>query len=384
MHATRKLLGIGIAAILLGFCPSAAGAAEVYADLGIGGELSSNVYLDDTREWDVLTVPRLALGVGLAEIWAVEYEGEVDIFARHTELFFHRHALGVSLEPTWGDEGENLFSAGLSYAAQKHADAYEAIDHVEPALELAVELEPAPWLRWTLSQEASYRLFYNDTASDSLDLWTETELAFTLPSRTTLAPRVGYGFRYYPRQDLSVTDDTNDQQITVGAHLSQAVGKRGGLRADYEYLHNLGESGLIARKLTQTEFTYLGEEFLFTGHVAEVGYKQLFESGWSFGLEARFEWRFYDGWIAEDEDGAGSGSGAGAGQGGAEAEASREDQRLAPRAFVEYVWTPDEESSPAVPELSLALSYEYLRQWSNLRAFDTDRHIVGLSLTLSW
>lgn len=361
--------------------PAVARSAGVYADVTVGGELTSNVFLDRKREWDFLTAPELVLGVAFADDWAVEYEGEADVYARHPDLFYHRHALALLLGPTWGEEDEHRFSAGLSGRTQQHTDAYEAIDFVEPALDLEVRLEPERWLAWSLSQGLSYRLFYNDTASDSLDLWTETGLTFTLPSRTTLGPRVGYGFRYYPRQDLAVTDDTTDHQITAGAHASQALGERGGLRADYEYLHNVGASGLIERKLTDTEFTYLGEEFLFTGHRAELGYKQLFESGWSFGIEARFEWRTYDGWLLEDE---GGGTEPGNGPGAQDGDPWREDQRLAPRAWLEYAWTPGEDRPGAIPEVAVTLSYEYLRQWSNERTFDTDRHSAGLTLVLSW
>ena len=49
-----------------------------------------------------------------------------------------------------------------------------------------------------------------------------------------------------------------------------------------------------------------------------------------------------------------------------------------------YLWTPDESTSAAVPEVAVTVAYGYVRQWSNSTWYDTDRHDGRLSLRLAW
>jgi hypothetical protein len=362
--------------------PGVARAVTPYADVGVSAELTSNAYLDRWREWDFIIAPQLAAGLDLNDLWTLGYSGGADLYTRNTELAFQRHALHVLLEPTWGEEDENAFFLELSAQAQANTDSYDAINFFAPALEVGLRLEPAPWFRWELSEKGSYRLFYNDTASDSLDLWTDTSLMFTLPSRTTLGPIAAYGFRYYPRQDPAVADNTVDQQIEVGARITQALGERGGLRAEYRYLYDIGINGMVERKmLSDAAFGYLGEEFLFSGHRAELGYKQLFGTGWQLGLEVAFETREYDGWPISDDEEADAAAGNGASASAADV---RSDQRLEPGGWLEYGWAPSEDASRGIPEVTVRLGYSFLRQWSNDRAYDTYRHLASLSAAVSW
>ena len=260
--------------------PPSAHAVDFFADLGLDSFYTSNAYLDRQQEWDVGFVPSVGLGVDFADYWGAGYMGQLGVFTQHSELLYHSHELYLLANPAWGEEQENEFFAQLSVSTQRNDEAYSYINYIRPTLDLRTALEPKDWARLIFSQSLSYRWFYGDVASDSVDLWTDVSVTFTAPTRTTLTPRASYGFRYYPRQDLSVTDTTMDHQFVFGMHLSQGLWERAGLQADYAYRYLLGESGLISRQLDTIEISYVGEEFLFGGHRAELGFKQLFEGGW--------------------------------------------------------------------------------------------------------
>jgi hypothetical protein len=346
-------------------------AADFYSDVEIGSFYTSNVYLNSLEEWDLAIAPKLGIGLDFQDYWSIGYHGGLDAFVKHRDLFFHKHELYFVANPTWGVEDENEMAARLSLKTQRNTETYSSINFVEPALDFLLAMEPVQWFRWSISQTFFYRLFYNDVASDSFDSWTSGSMTFTAPSRTTVSPRLAFGARFYPRQDTSVTDDTSDQQIEAGLHLSQGLWESGGLQADWAYLHSIGASGLIQQKLTDVEFSYIGEEFLFSGHQAELGFKQIFENGWSFGFGAKYEFRTYGGWWVLDEN-------------GDPTDVERQDQRLEPAGWLEYSWLPGEHASSAAPSFKTSLEYSYLRQWSNDEWYDTDRNLVELSFELGW
>ena len=347
------------------------GSAELFAEIEASSRYTSNVYLTRQEEWDLTVAPSAGLGVDFADFWTLGYTGFLEAYTRHRDLLYHKHELYLLLNPAWGEEGENEALVDLSVETQRNTDTYASINYVRPKLDLMVEMEPVLWFRWSLSEEVSYRWFYDDVASDSVDSWTTGSITFTVPSRTTISPRVAYGHRYYTRQDRSQTTDTMDRQIEAGVHLSQGLWESAGLQAGYVYVHAIGQSGLVLRKLTSTQFSYIGEEFLFTGHRAYLGFKQVFDVGLSFWLGADYEFREYEGWSVIDSDGNPTGE-------------QRQDNRIGPGAWIEYGWWPDDEASSATPEVRVTLQYSYLRQLSNDWFYDTDQHVVGLSLNLAW
>ena len=228
-------------------------------------------------------------------------------------------------------------------------------------------------MRWSLSEHVSYRWFYDEAPNDSLDSWTRTSLTFTAQTRTTITPRVAFGNRYYPHPGVAGTNDRGDQQLEVGLHASQGIWTGAGLQADYAYFHAFEDSLLVLRQVTSEEFNYIGEEFLYTGHLALFGFKQVFESGTSFGLTVTFRHKRFGGWTALNSVGEPLPDGA-----------ERTDRQLEPAIWLKHTFWPKEDASRAVPAVSLGLDYAYLRQWSNDYWFDTDRHLATATIDLSW
>jgi hypothetical protein len=351
-----------------------ASAADFFIDPDVSSFATSNVYLNQEEQWDVELVPRLDTGIEFADFWAAGYGGQVDLYTRHADLNSHSHEVYVFADPAWGDESQNEFFAKLSGFTRQNSDSYSDINYLSPQFELKLEMEPEHFFRWALSQSVSYRWFYEDAAITSLDFWTFASTTFTAQTRTTLSPRVGFGFRYYTDHASQGSRDRSDQQIEAGIHVSQSLWQRGGLQADYAYLHAFEDSSLIVYKYDTAEFSYIGEDFLFTGHTAYVGLKQLFNSGFRFGLGLRFDTRTYGGWKAMKE----------VDNNETQMEYDRQDKRLSPDCWLEYVYWPDENDSKTVPEFKTAIAYSYLRQWSNDDWYDTDEHVVRVNLGLAW
>jgi hypothetical protein len=301
----------------------------------------------------------------------VGYEGGAAAYLDHSDLFFHRHELFSSVNPAWGEGGKHEFLAELSAVTQRNADAFSAVNLVQPSLLLMLAMEPTQWLRWSIEEQAAYRLFYDDTEMDSIDSFTRASILFTAKTRTTVAPRIAFGYRGYPRISKQQGQDTSDLQLEAGAHLSQNVAAGVGLQADWAYRHAFEESVLIARSMGLPSFSYIGDDFLFTGHIAALGMKSIFENGISFGLDIHFAYKKYLGWSVLDGDGVPEGY-------------DRTDQQLEPSAWLQYTLIPKEGASAAAPEFSVTLSYAYLRQWSNDPWYDTFRHVVRLGFEAAW
>jgi hypothetical protein len=341
----------------------------VVANAGLRTSAFSNVFADGSEEWDLALSPRAELGYDFARIWSAGYTGELHAYTQHAELLSHRHELYLFANPAWGAEGENEFVAEVTAETVRNQPEFEELNLVQPTLLLGLEMEPVHWFRWRLSASLAYRLFYDDAPSDSVDAWGRGGLTFSLPGRTTLSPGIACGFRYYPSQDLAITDDDNDQQIEAGLGIGQALWDRAGLRLDYAYLYAVGDSGLLARKVTEQQFSYLDHDFLYSGHRASAALKQVI--GTATTLEASFSLRErrYAGWGAIDE-------------GGLPMDEDRRDLLLTPAVFLGQVFYVggDEEEEASGLELGVDLEYGYTRQWSNSDWYDTDAHVGSLTL----
>jgi hypothetical protein len=233
-------------------------------------------------------------------------------------------------------------------------------------------MEPLAWLRWQLSAQAAYRWFYDDSPSDSLDIWTRAKLAFMLPTRTSLFLRAAFGYRSYTNPDASTGMDESDRQAEAGIHLGQSLGRNTGLQLDYAYLFALDDAGVLTRLLTLEQFSYLGESFLFSGHQATVGLKHRFGTGSTLGINLRFESRAYAGWPAIDRQGRLTGE-------------DRIDRRLAPGGYLSHtLWSRRKDSPACAPDIHLGIKYRFISQWSNSDWYDTSAHQASLSLWGSW
>jgi len=341
---------------------------QFFFEPGLTTTGTSNVFLDKSEEWDLALQPAAELGLNFARVWTVDYKGELNAYVNHRSLLSHWHGLSLFANPAWGEEGQHQLVVEVSGETLRNMRDYAEINIVRPGLRIMLEMEPAHFFRWRVSTELSYRLFYDDRPSDSVDSWTRARGTFTLPSRTTLSPRVGYGFRYYPLQDEAVSSDDKDHQVEVGLHASQALWEKGGLQLDYAYLRAIGDAGMLERKLTLEQFTYLDTDFLYSGHQAMLGFRQLLGQSWSLMESVRFEERAYAGWVAVDDAG----------------EAKDEDRRdlqLIPRALVEYTWaSKKQEDGVSRFGFGVNLSYQYTRQWSSSYWYDTSAHVGILSL----
>jgi hypothetical protein len=346
----------------------AAPAADLVAQLDIHTLASSNVFLDKSEEWDLVLRPSAELGVDFARYWSVGYNGVLNAYALHADLLSHWHEAYLFLNPAWGPDGENEAVVEVSLQTLRNQEAYQELNLLQPTLTAKLIMEPLNWFRWKISATGSYRYFYDDKPSDSLDAWARGELSFTLPTRTTLSPRVSYGYRHY--MNAGPDGNAQDQQITIGMHASQSLSRTAGLQLDYVYLYAFGDSGILSRKLTLDQFTYLGEEFLYSGHRAEAGFKQLLGKSSMVWLGLRLEQRDYAGWPAIDSEGRLSGE-------------NRSDLRLVPRVAFEYNWWPGEKPC-CVPDLKVGLEYRLMRNWSNHDWYDTTAHLAGISVWGSW
>ncbi len=345
-----------------------AGAADLVAQLDVRTLASSNVFLDKSEEWDLVLRPSAELGVDFSRYWSVGYTGELNAYTRHSDLLSHWHEVYLFLNPAWGQDGENELVLEASVQTLHNQEAYQNLNLLQPTLAAKVVMEPRGWFRWKVSVTGSYRYFYDDKPSDSIDAWARGELSLTLPTRTTLSPRASYGYRRYRHSGRN--GDAQDQQIGFGLHVSQSLSRTAGLQLDYVYLYAVGDSGILSRKLTQDQFTYLGEEFLYSGHRAEAGFKQLMGKSSAFWLGLRFEQRDYAGWPAIDSSGRLIGE-------------NRSDWRLVPRVAFEYNWR-SKNKPGCVPDVWVSLEYRLLCQWSNHDWYDTTAHVAGVSVWGSW
>jgi hypothetical protein len=354
-----------LCAVTTGLVAGPARAQEFSAAGAVGSVWTDNVFLMHTPEWDVSILPSLKAGMDFGTAWTLQYDGAAEIFTSHTDLTSHDHALRLQVNPAFGPDGRNEFLVALAVETLRNQAAYDGLNFVGGTLNAAVSLEPATWVAWQAGVAIRYRGFYDDRASDALDVLATTEVRFTLPSRTTLTPRLGYGFRY----NLGLTGpgrvERDDHQVDVGLHISQGLWAQGGLQADYSYRYLLSSSQALARKLTQTQFAFLTSDFLAGGHRAYLKYKQLLPRGWSMMAGLEFRTLEFPGWPATD-------------LGGTVVAANRKDQKLIPMASLGYT------HAFGQTELTVTASYSYIRQWSNAADYDTHAHQVGLNVGLQY
>lgn len=361
----RMLVVLGVAAGGLAVGP--ARAQEFSAAGAVGTAWTDNVFLMRTPEWDASVLPSLRAAMDFGTFWTLRYDGSAEIFTAHTDLTSHDHALRLQVNPAFGPEGRHEFLVALAVETLQNQEAYDALNLVAGHLNAAVSLEPTTWFAWLAGVELRYRGFYDDPQSDALDLLATTEARFTFASRTTVTPRLGYGFRYNLglKGQGQGRPDRDDHQLDVGLHLSQGLWSQGGLQADYGYRHLFSTSQALARKLTQTQFAFLTSEFLAGGHRAYLRYKQLLPRGWSVTGGIEFRTLEFAGWTATDVD-------------GAVVAADRRDRKLIPSASVGYA------RAFGSLKLNASATYAYIRQWSNAADYDTQAHQVGLTIGLEY
>ena len=341
---------------------------ELFAEVGETTTFNSNIYFDDSKEWDLVLSPNASLDLELGRLYGLGYSGQVSIFPRHSDLLFHVHSLYFLINPTWGEDNENELVVDLSATTHRNTDTFADVNLIEPMLFLSLNLSPYHWLSWSLSETVSYRWFYDNTISDALTTWSRGDVTFTAPTRTTIAPRIVFGLRHYPRETLS---DRTDHQLRAGLRLSQNLSEGVGLRLDYAYIHAFDDSVLTRRNVDALTFHYIGEDFLFTGHQTHAGWKMVLDNGFSADASLQFEYRRYGGWPVRDELGVATTK-------------TRTDRALAPSVLLAYQISPSESASPAVPGLKITLQYTFVRNWSNDDWYDTNRHLASLGLTLDW
>jgi hypothetical protein len=347
-------------------------AAEFRATAALQTFYTSNVFLDRSEEWDVAVQPSLGLGVDFSEYWSARYNGTLDVYAIHGDLLAGWNRLALIANPAWGKEDQNEFYAQLSIEALNNTSTYNSLDYLSPALTFGIVLEPTIWFRWKLSNQELFRLFYHDRPADGIDSRTGTEFTFTLPSRTTISPRLDYSCRFYTEPDRSMKNDRFDQQVEPGIHASQGLWETGGLQADYSYRQVIGSNALFDRQMSQTQFSYLGEDFLFSGHRASIKLTQIIPGGWKLAAGVEYQTRAYGDWPAVDSEGRDIG-------------VNRDDQRLTPGVDVEYKWSPPEKkTNSTVPAVRLSARYSFTKEWSNSYMYDTNWHFAAIDLALSW
>ena len=346
-------------------------AATPYVDVGVDSTFSSNVYLNADKENDWINAPFLNAAVDFGETWSTGYDGRFEGYLFHPDLLFHDHELFLLSNPLFGENGEHEATAEISIETQRNRDEFTKLNLLEPTLFLEIEMEPVPWLRCSLQETFSFQWFYEDAPSTSLTSWTQAKITFTAKTRTTAAPRFSYGMRYFPTTDNQVTSRQLDQQIEAGIHLSQGITEGIGLQADYSYVHAFDDSVLVLRNLTDVAFDFIGDAFIYTGHRALLGFKTLFGERFEVGITGDFARKAYGGWPVLDDQ-------------GVPTDEERVDTELGPKAWFKYTYYPRDDASPAAPEFSVSPHYAYRRIWSNESWYDTDRHLAGIELTLSW
>jgi len=352
-------------ALALGSIGGPARAQEISASAGLGHAWSDNVYISRTAAADHALVPSLRAGVDFATYWTVDYDGSAELYTEHTDLSSSAHTLRVIANPAWGDDDQNELALVAAVETLRNDDAYSSLNFVGPRLTAALTLEPLPWLAWQVAADVRYRRFYDDPVSDSLDLMPRGQVRFTLPSRTTLTPRVAYGLRYLPGlkggQGTGRPQRT-ESQIDAGLHVSQGLWATGGLQADYSWRHLFSASALLPTRLTQAQFAFLTTDFLAGGHRVYVKLKQVLPYGLS--LLAGGEWRTlrYSGWPAVDSAGLATAD-------------DREDRRLGPTASLAFV------HRFGGTRVGATLAYQWVRQWSTSYDFDTTGQLVTVEIS---
>jgi hypothetical protein len=342
------------------------------AEVDVVSFYTSNLFLDRSEKYDLAVRPSIELGAEFGDTWSAGYRGELNTYVEHEDLLSHWHQVHLVANPAWGDSDQHDFFSEFSLGTLVNREGHAVLNHVQPSLRTRLSMQPVGWFRWQAEASFSGRWFYDDSPSSSIDARASVALAFTLPSRTTISPRASYGYRHYLEQGETLSGDQSDQQADFGLHLSQGLWNRAGLQLDYSYRMAIGDSRQVQRMFTQAQSTYLGGDFLWSGHQAAVGFKHLIGESADIGFGISFQERAYAGWPALDLDGSSKGY-------------ERRDLVLAPRVFFDYVWRQEgSEPNPLLPDIGLRLEYTLTRQWSNSELYDTQVQMVAVSLWHSW
>ncbi len=348
-------------------------AAEWKSELGLQTLAFDNLFVDQSKQQDAALRPSWGLSMDFGDYWATGYKGEFNHYFETTTLQSHFHEVFLYANPVWGEEGQNEFVAELTVETLRNQDTFQILNYFQPALYLKTRLEPASWFAWQIGGKVLYRQYYDDqgdSSPDSVDGWLDAYGMFTLPSRTTISPKVAYGHRFYTHeQTAGNAADSQDQSLELGLHLSQGLWGSAGLQADYAYTLAIGDSGVLQRKLTEEQFAYIGQEFLFSGHRATLGFKQLIGEGGRLNIYVTYETKDYAGWPLLDETGAATG-------------AQREDTRLIPGVSYQHEFYPSEGS--LWPVIGLIAEYRFIDQQSNLAWSEAQSHMGGLTLWVRW
>jgi len=337
----------------------------------VGGAINTawtdNVFLMRDPEPDFSILPSARLSFDFAQFWSVQYDGSAEIFTSHTDLTSHDHALRVQANPVFGADGQHEFLVAATVQTLRNQTAYESLNFVGGQLKAAVSLEPMDYFAWQASADLRYRRFYDDPGADDVGGTASTQARFTLPTRTTITPRLAYAYRY--NLGLEATDgsavDRHDHQLDAGFHVSQGIADRTGLQADYVYRHPFETSQALLRKLTQSRFALLNLDFLMGGHRAYLKLKQLLPEGFSILAGIEFRTLEFKGWPALDADGALTG-------------ADRTDRRLNPSLTVSWA------RPVGSVRLDASLTYSFMKQWSNSADYDTRAHWVGCTVGVDY
>jgi hypothetical protein len=333
---------------------------------------TSNLFMDRSEQYDFALKPSIDIVYDFSANWAVGYSGELNTYIRHEALLSHWHQLNLLANPVWGENGQNEFFSEFSLGTLRNQDQHEELNHLQPSWQLRLSMQPAEWFRWQLEASFVGRWFYDDESSNSIDAWAGGSFTLTLPSRTTISPRASYGYRHYLKQIESLTEDDFDQQVEFGIHISQGLWKRAGLQFDYAYLWAIDDSRQVQRMFTQAQSTYLGGDFLWSGHRAEVGFKHLLGGRADIGFKIALNERAYAGWPALDAESKSKG-------------VTRHDYVLVPKVFFNYVWRKETaDQDPLVPDIGIQIEYTLTRQWSNSDLHDTHVQMLALSMWSSW
>jgi len=347
----------------------AAAAAELKVESMLRTAGTSNVFLDRSAEADVSFHPIAEIRGNFGDYWSTGYSGQLTVFAQHPELLSHQHELFFFANPVWGEDGENELAIEARLETLRNSDSYQALNIIRPVLLGRIGLEPRSYFRWEADLELTYRWFYDDVATDSLDGLGEVRLVFMLPSRTTLIGRAGYGLRRFTRA-TSTVDDVFDQQVDIGGRIGQGLWKGAGLQLDFNYRWLIGGSGVLQRKVTTEQtFQYLGDDFVVGGPRAQLALKQVWGTSWTGRLTLSAEERRFAGWPALDSQGEPVGE-------------DRRDLRLIPGAMLSYAW--ERQQAGLLRAGRIVLEYQHIVQWSNFYEYEAQADQGGLELVVEW
>ncbi len=347
-------------------------ATHVHASANMLALVTSNVYMDRSEEWDLFLKPVLSLKLDFAETWSLGYVGEMSHYQRNESLFSHWHKMYMFFNPAWGKESGNEAVIETSVETLRNHEDHASFNHVKPRLSAKLLLAGKKWLRLRMAVDLSYRHFEDDPLSKSFDSWVRTSLTAKHPFRGSFSLRAAYGFRHYFNHDAAVSSDVLDQQVTLGVHIGQSLGDLAGIQLDYSYLAAIGESALLERSFTQAQFTYLGSDFLYSGHLVLLTIKQMLGVHGYLGVSGAYEQRSYAGWPARNEIGELTGR-------------NRQDKNIISRVFLtSWLHTPRPKASRWQPRVTLVLDYRYIKRLSNSYWYETQVHMGLCSVSMSW